>query len=293
MIQRGLYLLCCAVLLCIASQNQAVAQGTPLQPPVNSAIQVYLTATGKADSAPVLTQSELTASIDKQPAQVTSLRSAKDEKLLFALVIDRSTSRNSQAKSIREAAMLLFQSLATDGNQGYIVLFNDSALMSKRPLQLSEARETINAVKFGGATSLYDAIYTTCRDVLNRSKNPDFPRRVIILISDGGDNASRVTHTEAEEIAEKKGIAIFSLATPNDERGETRKLDEISSATGGRTILDNQLKEGVASLLAAIHRQWVLSLVPQQVLDKKWHSLAVKTTQRGVNLSAPAKIFLH
>lgn len=281
--------------MCIASHNQLAGQETALQPPASQAIQVYLTAAGKADSAAIMTQSELSVSIDKQPAQVTSLRSAKDEKLLFAVLIDRSTSRTSQAKSIRKAAMLLFQGLATNGNQGYIVSFNESTLMSKRPLKTSEAREIINGIQFGGGTALYDAIFSTIRDVLNRSKNPDFPRRVIILISDGGDNVSRVYQSEAEKIANAEGVAIFSLATPNpnyERRGELI-LNDVSNPTGGKVILSNELEDGVAPLLTAIHGQWVLSLVPQQAPDQKLHSLSVKTTQRHVSLSVPAKILLR
>ena len=199
MIQRGLYLLCCAVLLCTTSQNQAVAQGTPLQPPASPAIQVYLTATGKADSAVILNPTELSATIDKHPAQVTSLRSAKDEKLLFALVIDTSASEDQDYEAIKKAAILLFQSLATDGNQGYIVLFNDTSLISKRPLQLEEARETINGAKFGGGTALYEAIQKTSTQILSRSRNPEFPRRAIILITDGNDNQSEIIFEKARK----------------------------------------------------------------------------------------------
>lgn len=291
MIQRGLYLLCCALLVCITSQDQATAQETQLQSAANPAIQVYLTAASKGDSAAILTQSELSVSLDKQPAQVTSLRTAKDEKLLFALLIDISTSQAREANSIKDAAMQLFQSLATGGNQGYLVAFDVQPLRSNIPLPPAEARKAIAGLKFGGATSLYDTIFTTCRDLLSRTRNPDFPRRAIILISDGGDNSSHVNHTEAIEIAEKEGVAIFSLSTPNP-RGE-QILGEISNSTGGKAALDKNLEDGVAPLLAAINEQWVLSLVPQQTPDKKLHSLSVKTTQRHVSLSVPAKILLH
>jgi Mg-chelatase subunit ChlD len=291
MIQRGLYLLCCALLVCITSQDQATAQETPLQPPTSSAIQVYLTAPGKGDSASILTPSELSVSIDKQPAQVTSLHSAKEDKLLFALLVDISTSEASHAESIKKAAMLLFQSLSTGGNQGYLVVFDHQALKSKIPLPPPEARKAIDGLKFGGGTALYDAIWETCRDILSRTRNPDFPRRAIILISDGEDNSSHVNHKEAIEIAEKQGVPIFSLAAPNP-RGE-QILGEISNSTGGRAIFDKDLEEGVAPLLTAINGQWVLSLVFQQTPDQKLHSLAVKTTQRHVSLPAPAKILLR
>jgi VWFA-related protein len=293
MIPRGLYLLCCALFICITSQDQVTAQGTPLQPPTSQAIQVYLTAAGKADSAAIITQSELSVSIDKQPAHVTSLRSAKEEKLLFALLIDTSRSRATQARSIKKAAMQLFQSLATGGNQGYIVAFNEQILRSQIPFPPPEARKAIEGLKFGGGTSLYDAIWETCRDILSRTRNTDFPHRAIILITDGEDNSSHVKHTEAVEIAEKEGVVIFSLSTPNDERYAKLTLNYLSNTTGGKAIFDKNLEESVAPLLTAIHSQWVLSLVPQQAPDQKLHSLSVKTTQRHVSLSVPAKILLH
>jgi Mg-chelatase subunit ChlD len=293
MIQHWQYLLCGALLLGIASQNQMSGQVNPLQPSASPAVQVYLTATGKDNVTAILTQSELSASINKQPAQITSLRSAKEDKLLFAMLIDISTSQSLHAESIKKAAMLLFQSLTTGGNQGHLVLFNEQPLRSQIPLPPPEARKAIDGLKFGGGTALYDAIWITCKKVLSRSGNPDFPRRVIILISDGGDNISHVYHVEAEEIAEKEGVAIFSLATSNDVRGGTHKLKEISNATGGRTILDKKLEEGVAPLLAAINGQWALNLVSQQAPDQKLHSLSVKTMQRDFSLTAPAKILLH
>jgi Mg-chelatase subunit ChlD len=293
MIQRAFYLLCSALFLCTASQNQVTGQEAPLQPSANPPVQVYLTASGKDGSPVIPAQSGLSAFVDKQPAQVTSLHSAKEDKLLFALLVDTSTSQAPNAESIRKAATLLFQGLSTGGNQGYLVAFDTQALMSNRPLQPSEARDALNSLKFGGATSLHDAIGDTCTRILSRSKNPDFPRRAIFLITDGEDNQSRISHTKVEEIAVTEGVEIFSLATPHSASSGKRNLNEVSNNTGGKAILDKKLEEGIEPLLAAIHSQWVLSLVPSQAPDKKWHSLVIETTQQDVFLSTPAKIFLH
>src|SRR6202043_652081 len=94
----------------------------------------------------------------------------------------------------KKAASQLFQGLATDGNQGYLVLFNVSAAISARPLQASEVQRLLEVAKFGGGTAVYDAVEQTCIQKLSRSKNPNIPRRVILLISDGEDNQSHVTH---------------------------------------------------------------------------------------------------
>jgi Mg-chelatase subunit ChlD len=293
MIQRAFYFLCSALFLCIASQNQVAGQVAPFQPFANPAAQVYLTASGKDGSPAIPAQSELLAFVYKQPAQITSLHSAKDDNLLFALLVDTSTSQAPNAESIRKAATLLFQGLSTGGNQGYLVAFDTQALMSNRPLQPSEARDALNGLKFGGATASDDAIGDTCTRILSRSKNPDFPRRAIFLITDGEDNQSRINRTKAAEIAVTEGIEIFSLATPHSASSGKRNLNEISNNTGGKAILDKKLEEGVEPLLTAINEQWVLSLVPSQASDKKWHSLVIETTQRDVSLSTPAKVFLH
>jgi Mg-chelatase subunit ChlD len=293
MIQRGTYLLCSATLICVSGLNDAAAQGTPSQPLASQTVQVYLTARGKHDAAPMLSQSELSASIDKQPAQVTSLRPVKEDKILFALLLDTSKSEAPDAKSIRNAAMLLFQSLSKGGNQGYLVLFNSEVSTSKRPLQPSEAQEIINGAKFRPGTELYDAIGETCTGILSRSGNPDFPRRLIILITDGEDNSSHINHIQAEEAAEKEGVAIFSLADTTNEGIGASFLDQASGTTGGRSIKIKRPEDDVAPLLDAINRQWILSLVPQKAPDKELHSIVIKTKQRDVSISSPAKVFLN
>src|SRR4029077_19994752 len=94
----------------------------PQSPPDNQSVQVFLTASGKRDSPVTLTQSELSVSVDKQPAQVNALRAAKSDPLLFAVVVDTSRSDAGGAALIKKAALELFQGLATGGNQGYLVL---------------------------------------------------------------------------------------------------------------------------------------------------------------------------
>jgi hypothetical protein len=133
MISHWQNLLCGALLLGIASQNRLVGQESPLLPPVSTPVQVYLTASNKDNSPAILDQSELRVFVDIHPAQVISLRSASEDKLLFAILVDTSTSTKKEADSIKEAAIRLFQSLAAGGNQGYLVVFDTEVRMSGRP----------------------------------------------------------------------------------------------------------------------------------------------------------------
>jgi Ca-activated chloride channel family protein len=289
---RWKQLLCSVVLFSAVSSQEQTAVQKPQSPPDNKSVQVYVTASGKHDSPVTPAQSELSVSVDKQPAKVNTLRAAKSDALLFAVVVDTSRSDAGGAVSIRKAALQLFQGLSTGGNQGYLVLFNASVAMSKQPLQISQAQSVLDAANFNGGTAVYDAIEQTCIQKLSRSGNPDAPRRVILLISDGEDNLSHVTHTAAEETAEKEGVAVFSLITESSLSGPqgAHFMKEVSQNTGGRAISVKSPTDGVAPLLTAVEDQWALSFVPAQSLDQKLYSLGIKSSQKDVRISAPAHI---
>jgi VWFA-related protein len=294
--------LCCQQLLCgvvllsaISCQGQIQVSNSQAPLPDKPSVQVLFTAAGKSGSPAMPTSSELSVFVDNQPAKVNTLRSSKNDPLLFAVVVDASRSDASNADLIKKAAFQLFQGLSTGGNQGYLVLFNHSVATSSQPLQLSQAQSVLDAAKFGGGTAVYDAIEQTCIQKLSRSGNPDTPRRVILLISDGEDNSSHVTHTAAEETAEKEGVAVFSLITQSSLAGPHGEhfMKELSQDTGGRAISVMNPTDGVAPLLTAIEEQWALSFVPSQSLDQKLHSLGIKTSQKHIHISAPAHIYVQ
>ena len=288
--------LVCSVVLfsAVSSQEQTVV------PAVQSSLdktqfQVFLTASGKHDSPVTLDQSKLSVSVDGQPAQINTLRSAKNDVLLFAVVVDMSKSDSGSGDSIKKAALQIFQALSANGNQGYLALFNDRVAISDKPAQVSRVQKALDTARYGGGTAVFDAIQQTCTQKLSRAGNPDTPRRVIVLISDGDDNASQVTHTASEETAEKEGVAIFSLITesPFAERPRgAHVLKELSERTGGQAFGGKSPTAEVAPLLAAVEDQWALSFVPAQSLNPKLHVLAMKTAEKDIRISAPAHIFV-
>jgi Mg-chelatase subunit ChlD len=153
-----MHLLYCAVLFFAVSSQEQTGVQTSQSFPDRKSVQVFLVASGKHDSPAMMAQSEVSVSVDKQPAQVETLRTAKDDALLFAVVVDTSNSAASGADWAKKAALQLFQGLSTHGNQGYLVLFDHSLAMSARPLQVSQVQRVLDATKFNGGTAIYDAI---------------------------------------------------------------------------------------------------------------------------------------
>ncbi len=286
---KSIYVL---LLFAAISMQGQISQGMPDQVAEQGSVQVFLTAALKSGSAVALDTSGLSVSVDKQPARVSTLRPAKSDPLLFAVLVDASRSDASTADSVKKVALQLFLSLSKNGNRGYLVLFNHSATISKAPLQVSQVQAVLDAVKFDGGTAVYDAIEQTCNGVLSESGNPGTPRRAILLISDGEDNSSHVTKATAEEAADREGVAIFTLVTRSSLSGPEGEhaLQEMSRRTGGLAVVGRNLADGIAPLLASIENQWALTLVPAKPLDQKSHSLNVRTSQRDVSISAPAYV---
>jgi hypothetical protein len=290
--------LCGAAFLGIAAQSPLVGQ---VAPPSKPPLQIYFTAAGKHDSSATPLQSEMDVSIDGLPAQIASLHPADHDKLLFALLVDISGSEAATVTEIKAAAIKLFQGLLAEGDEGHLVVFNTQVAMSRKPVQLSEVQRKLDSVQFLGRSALFDAIGDTCTEILSKSENPEYPRRVILLITDGMENTSRIDSSKAEEIAEREGVPLFALSTEvslfnNSEFGprvtQSGQFHHLIEATGGLEVSGTTLEKGVAPLINAVHRQWALELVPRQNCSQRLCSLKVKTSQKDLRICVPANILL-
>ena len=170
----------------LMSQTQPPAEASTAKPDQLTAqspqasgapVKVFLTVSGDRHSSAVPTLSAPIVSVDKQPARVISFHPAKNDKLLFALLVDVSGSDFEKVGEIKAVALQLFQELSTDGNDGFLATFNDQIMMSKSPLQLSQVQTALDAVEFGRGTALYDAVAMTCRQT-------GTPRALIVLSHD-------------------------------------------------------------------------------------------------------------
>lgn len=283
------------VVLCAVLGHIEVFAATPQSSaPARSATRVFLTTFDDDKSPGALQQSELSVLVDKVPAPLTDVHSAKDDPLLFAVVVDISRSDAATANSIREAALELFQQLTNDRTQGFLVLFNQAVAASKTALSVSQAKKVLDTARFGGGTAVYDAVEETCKHQLSRSGNPDRPRRAILLISDGDDNLSHVNRVRVEEVAIEEGVSVFSIVTKSSFGGShgEKVLKEMSQRTGG-FVTDKDLKQAVRLTVEALETQWAITLAPTQSADSKLHALQIKCTRKDVHISAPGAVLLQ
>jgi len=168
--------------------------------------------------------------------QISRFTSETDLPLRIGLLIDASNSIMPRFQFEQEAAIdFLFTILKPGRDQGFVVSFDMAPALiqdfTDDPQTLAEA---IRSVRAGGATALYDAIYVACKMKLADGSGNDV-RKMLIVLSDGEDSASRVSREEALEMARRHEVTIFTVSTsapPINYNAETARMENPCKIKG-------------------------------------------------------------
>jgi VWFA-related protein len=98
--------------------------------------------------------------------------------------------------------------------------------------------EKVRKLKPGGGAAMFDAVYQACTSRTLVKGEPIEPRRVIVIVGDGHDNASKKGLEEVVEIAQRNLVTIYGVSTTAfgfTSSGESN-LVRLTSATGGRVV---------------------------------------------------------
>lgn len=133
---------------------------------------------------------------------------------------------------------------------------------------LKQIDEGIEHLRPGAATALYDAIYLTSRS-LDKRKG----RKVVVLITDGGDTISRVDYKEAVRAAQEAEAIVYSIiivpieSSAGRETGGEHALIQLSEDTGGKYYYATsigQLDEAFQKISDELRTQYLLGYYPSQ-----------------------------
>ena len=123
-------------------------------------------------------------------------------------------------------------------------------------------------LRVGAATALYDAIYLASRSLDHRKG-----RKVMVLITDGGDTISRVDYKEALRAAEEAEALVYSIiivpieSSAGRETGGEHALIQLSEDTGGKYYYATsiaQLDEAFRKISDELRTQYLLAYYPSQ-----------------------------
>ena len=216
---------------------------------------------------------------DKAEQPITQFAS-DDEPIAAGLVFDTSGSMGEKLRRSRMAAAEFFK-LANPADEFFLVEFdNRPRLVVPLTHDTGSIENRLAFSKSGGSTALLDAIYMALAEMKHSKLN----KKALLVISDGGDNHSRYTVREVQNVVVESdsliySIGVFGNAASAEEVGGPGLLSRISEQTGGRLLFANagDLPEIAQKIGIELRNRYVLGYAPKNPqADGKYHRIEVR-----------------
>jgi Ca-activated chloride channel homolog len=290
----------CALLAALSATPGLSQQGQEATPSFRVNVNlVRVLATVKNPSG------DLVGDLQKQDFQVMDNGAAQniavferrsDQPLSVSLLLDLSGSTAKDLKYETDSAAKFLKVLLGEGNpEDTVALYGFNWQVTEFKGFTHSLVSLTNAMKnlHGEAgTSLYDAIWLAARRLEDRDG-----RKVLIIVTDGGDTTSSKTLKQALEAVQLADAVIYPIVvipiTSDAGRniGGENALKFMADGTGGRTFLPSlgaDLDRAFADIVNELRTQYVLGFYPRNVpLTKdRFHRLEVRVARPELRVSA-------
>lgn len=184
---------------------------------------------------------------DGVPQTIASFRH-EDLPVSLGILIDSSGSMYDKRAAVEEAALDLIK-LSNKEDEAFVVDFSWEAFIdADLTNDINKLRDGLNYVKSSGGTAVYDALVASA-DYL--AKNAKHPKQVLLVVTDGEDNASSATLEQAiRRIQDLDGPVIYSVGLlfgqdtdKRESRHARRVLETLSEQTGGAAYFPKSLRD--------------------------------------------------
>ena len=201
---------------------------------------------------------------DGKPQNIISFRH-EDIPVAMGIVIDNSGSMREKRDKVNKAAINLVKA-SNPQDQVFIVNFNDEYYLDQDfTADLNKLREALEKVETRGGTALYDAVVASAEHL---KKNARLEKKVLFVVTDGEDNASRESLEQAvKRLQEENGPTVYAIGLLGEERQRRARkaLQLVSERTGGISFFPRTLDEvdEISSRVAHdIRNQYTLGYKP-------------------------------
>jgi Ca-activated chloride channel homolog len=211
----------------------------------------------------------------------------EDVPVTVGLVVDHSTTMQPKIAEVTAAARSFARSSNRD-DEMFVVTFNEVATLELPggiPFTNSAAalETAIEARTTMGETALYDAIATALEVVQSGSRD----KKVLVVVSDGGDNASTHSLGRVMRLAGRSSVVIYTVGLFNqtDPDRNPGVLTRLARATGGEVYIPGGLGETVSiceRIARDIRHQYTIGYVPTNPpRDGAYHAIRVLARAKG------------
>jgi Ca-activated chloride channel homolog len=181
---------------------------------------------------------------EENRAQTITLFSAEDVPASIGLIIDNSGSMAEKRVDVIDAA-LTFVSAGNPGDELFVVNFNENAVLGLPPsIPFTNDARQIRSALFSlpiGLSALYDAMALGLEHLSLGSHD----RKALVVLSDGGDNASHRSLDDVLDVARHSSATVYTIGVDDETNRDRnpRVLRRIASVTGGRAYSPRALTD--------------------------------------------------
>ena len=256
-------------------------------------VPVYVTVTDQTNRmVPDLTKDDFEI-LDNGKQQPITIFDNKPTPITVVVMLDTSGSMTMALDLVKDAAEQFVLRLEP-GDQAQVGEFNDKIRF--HPGTFVDDRDQLiyalkNDIDFGDPTRLWDAVDQS----IDKLEGMD-GRRVVLVFTDGDDDASKVGVGDVTERARQKDVMVYAIGLDNEYSNGVQmvrskpdhRLKGLAAETGGgffelkRTA---DLGDTFTRVAEELHSQYVLGFTPE-TLDGKVHKLDVRVKKSGMNARA-------
>ena len=134
----------------------------------------------------------------------------------------------------------------------------------------------VRATTAGDSAALYNALLMTLKDARQVTG-----RKVVVVFSNGPDNASMVAPEDVGELAQSEGVPIYMISTreAKSDPASAMVFERMAAATGGKAYFANNWRDqqkAFASIRDDLSHLYSLSYYPQANVNRGWRAITVK-----------------
>ena len=179
---------------------------------------------------------------NNQPQTISSFRH-EDIPVAMGIVIDNSGSMREKRDKVNKAAINLVRA-SNPQDEVFVVNFNDEYYLDQDfTAAIPKLREALEKVESRGGTALYDAVVASADHL---KKNAKLEKKVLFVVTDGEDNASRESlETAIRRLQAENGPTVYAIGLLGEERQRRARnaLKEMAIRTGGVAFFPKDLNE--------------------------------------------------
>jgi Ca-activated chloride channel homolog len=192
-----------------------------------------------------------------RPQHIEFFSHSEKQPIVVGFLVDQSNNMRIHWTKYQDAILEMIWGLIPGGDDhytGYLVTYSGQAELAVNTTNdPDKLANLVRKLKPGGGAAMNDAIYRACTDRTLIKGEPYQPRRIIIIIGDGHDSASKHSTEEVLELAKRNLVTIYAISTMSFgfENPDQDVLEKLTGETGGKVEYPlNNLYKDVSGYLS-------------------------------------------